>query len=210
MDFDVRNRILELGNGGNWDGAKHLFGEQLTGETMFWYMEGMRPQVFRGTWGRLLGMFGTYPVYYAANIARGFRNATVGGKLAYAGRFLGNTAAIGAGFAALGIDTGRSFWPSWGPVMFSGGPYYWLVNKAILSVGDNYQSRQARAELFGFKVSNGKGFWDPKAMANSDLARWILPNPYVIKNLSRGWDYLNRGEFIKAGLSMGGFSLVNP
>src|SRR6056297_474760 len=102
-DFDQREIVKRLrGNytdasgvtrPGGFDDAVNYYGDIVTRETMFAYTAGSNPIMFNGMWGRIFGMFGHYPVYYAQTLANGLRRGNLADKAQFIGRVVANSAA---------------------------------------------------------------------------------------------------------------------
>ena len=190
IPVDLRNEALSFIRAGKWSNAEDTFARTITTDTMFSYRAGMAPTSFRGAVGKLFGMMGHYPVYYLENVKRALKYSTTGQKIAYAGRFLGNSLALYYAFHdVLGINA-TNFLP-WSPAMFSGGPYYQLMNEALLSFGKGYQSREARAKLFGIKHKNGKLIFDP---TKAEVTKWGIPMGFMTNNIIKGLRYFDDGN----------------
>jgi hypothetical protein len=144
-----RKDILETLLQGGYEQAKDKFAEIMTRDAFFPYKAGTNPLMFHGTYGRLFGGFGHYPVYFTANIARGLSYGDTGQKIAFAARTVGNSLAIYNIFdKVLGIDAKAFLFTS--PMSFSGGPYYDLMNTALKATDLNYYEGDiARAQLPG-------------------------------------------------------------
>ncbi len=190
LPADLKNQALGFIRGGKWANAEDVFARTITSDTMFSYRAGMAPSSFRGAVGKLFGMMGHYPVYYLENIRRAMKYSTTGQKVAFAGRFLGNSLSLYYAFKnVLGINA-TNFLP-WTPSMFSGGPYYQLMNEALMSVGKGYEARQARAKLFGIKHVNGKLTFDP---TKAEITRWGIPFGFLTHNVIKGVKHLEDGD----------------
>jgi hypothetical protein len=177
--------------------AADRYATQLTRETMFEYTSGNGSMAFRGTMGKLFGMFGTYPLYYVDNIRRSIQYASAAEKAAFAGRWLANTTALYGVFAAAGIRM-EAFKP-WSPMSFSGGPFYELFNQGLAAAAGN---EQAFRNLLGIRADG----WDP---TKGELGQWLLPFGFAVKDLRDGVEELSNGNLYRGFLTMTGFSLFD-
>jgi hypothetical protein len=191
---------MKLIGKGQLDSAGDLFGREITMETMFPYRQGTNPLAFKGMIGKVFGQMGHYPVYWAENIARGVSRGNIGNKAAYIARFLGNTTAIGTTLGAMGISA-ANFTP-WQPAMFSGGPWWDLLNDGIKLWSPGYEGRQARAKLLGLKEKDGMPYWDFNTFKKAPQWNVIIPGMLQWRSLGKAADYLNKGDFYKFVLSL--------
>ena len=197
MPMDLKNQAFGFLRAGKWANAEDVFARSITTDTMFSYRAGMAPTSFRGAVGKLFGMMGHYPVYYLENVKRALKYSTPGQKIAYAGRFLGNSLALYHTFHdVLGINA-TNFLP-WMPALFSGGPYYQLMNEALMSFGKGYQSREARAKLFGIKHEDGHIKFDP---AHAEITKWGIPFGFLTNNIAKGIKQLDNDDYWNSFLS---------
>jgi hypothetical protein len=130
--FDVadQQQVVQLLKTQGYRSALDYYGDFLTRETMFPYTAGSNPAMYRGFFGRLFGMFGHYPVYFANNIKNGLSRGTLAQKIQFAGRVAFNSAALWFTFdQVLGIRA-DNFLPH-KTMFFDGGPYYKLMNRAF-------------------------------------------------------------------------------
>ena len=190
MPTDLKNEALSFIRAGKWNNAEDTFARMMTTDTMFSYRAGMAPTSFRGAVGKLFGMMGHYPVYYLENVKRALKYSTFPQKVAYGARFVGNSMALYTAFHdVLGINA-TNFLP-WTPALFSGGPYYQLMNEALMASGKGYQAREARAKLFGIKSQGGHLAFNP---VNADITAWGMPMGFLVKNVAKGIKHLEEGD----------------
>jgi len=177
--------------------AADRYATQITRETMFEYTAGNGSMAFKGTMGKLFGMFGTYPLYYVDNIRRTIQYASATEKAAFAARWLGNCTALYAGFASVGIRM-EAFKP-WSPMSFSGGPYYELFNETLKAAAGD---QQAFNNLIGIRAGKIKPL-------KGEIAQWALPFGFAVKDLADGVELAKEGDYYRAFLSATGFSLFD-
>lgn len=174
--------------------ALDSYGEYTIAETMFLYQKTNAPEMYHGLIGKMFGQYGTYPVNYFQNVIRGFTNGTAADKAL----FIARTGAIGlglyAGFRAVGIQA-KNFLP-WSPMMFSGGPMYNIGVKAIQSMGNGYEARQARAELLSLLPIDKKD--------GQYVLQWPRTAPffYQYRTLRDFLEYSDKGDWYKAWLAL--------
>lgn len=160
-DFDQREVLKRLAgykdaNGrmiaGSFENAVDYYGDAVTRETMFAYTAGSNPMMFNGMWGRLFGMFGHYPVYYAQTLLNGLRRGNLADKAIFAGRVVANSAALWFAFEQVMGIRADDFKP-WKTMFFDGGPYFKLVTEALSTFAGSpdaswKQLRQDATRLF--------------------------------------------------------------
>lgn len=181
-DFDQR-KILQLLRGykdesgrmiaGSFNNAMDYYGDIVTRETMFAYTAGANPMMFNGMWGRLFGMFGHYPVYYAQTLINGLRRGNLADKAIYAGRVIANTAALWVAFdQVLGVRA-DDFKP-WKVMFFDGGPYFKLVTEAL-------------STLAGSPGASWKTL-------RQDATRMFVPGSLQARSIIQGLDLMEAGQ----------------
>lgn len=208
MPIDLQEKILQSVDQGRfagseavaiskYQGAAHLYASEIVNQTMFKYSVGNGSMAFRGTMGRVFGMFGTYPLYYVENIRRTLNSASVSEVMGFAGRFLANTAALYGAFSAFGIRM-DAFKP-WNPMLFTGGPFYEMSNKIMqAATGD----QRAFNSLVGLRA----GGFSP---LDSELLQWGLPFGFAVNDLADGVKAYQDGDIYGALLNATGFSLFD-
>lgn len=185
-------------------GAKHIFSNEMVKETMFNYKPGTRPNWGRGVLGRLFGQMGVYPTWYATNLMRvgGSRILPMGKKLAFAGRFLGNSLALYGAFTQFAKIKADNFLP-WQPLTFTGGPWFNIAIDMLKSMGPGYVGREARAKVFGLKETSEDGEWGMKwDPGSSDLLRMITPGSLAFRSFMKAGEYYNQGDQWRFFLSL--------
>ena len=131
----------------------------MANETQWIYQLGAGPAAFSQGWGRLFGMYGTWPMWYTQHLIRG---ATRGNAIDKA-RFWGWTAAVNASFAATATTAGINI-SRWSPLQslwFTGGPYVeWGVDARNIMGGG--MERDVALSKWGLRdTGNGVAF-DPR------------------------------------------------
>lgn len=204
LDPSMQSQIMELVNKGNLEAAGDLYGKQIVGLTQFRYTAGWRPPKWKGTTGKLFGMFGTYPVQFVENIRAAMRYASFGEKMATATQLAAMMGALHVAAKSVGVR----FNP-WEAMTFSGGPYFHMAATAFKTMAPGYTGRQARAELLGVKERDGKPYMDWKSFSNSDLARWFVPSGFQIRSINRGFESLGKGDSYTAFLNFTGAPIIH-
>jgi hypothetical protein len=115
--------------------------------------------------------------------------------------WLGNSAALYGAFRAVGIEM-DDFKP-WNPLIFTGGPYYELFNKALAAAGGD---QQALSNLTGIRQKDGDIKWMP---ARAELLQWSIPFSMAAKDFAEGVGYLAEGDHYRGYMNMTGFRLVD-
>jgi hypothetical protein len=197
---DLKEKVKFWLRNGQVQEAATTFADWMTEQTLFSYRKGMSPIWAKGIVGKLFGMFGTYPAYYVENIRTALKYMPRGAKLAYMGRFLGNSFLLYEAFKnAFGVNA-NNFLP-WVPGSFSGGPMYDLMNKALKSMDiKSYAGRQARAELMGLTTKDGKPSWK---FMQSDIGRTLTG--YQLRSVIDAVEAFDDGDLYGGFLSLGSF-----
>jgi len=195
----IRNQVFDaLANKKNFELAADIAGRQWINETMFPYRAGMMPAWYKGTLGKAFGMFGHYPVYYLQNMINGLTRGGLVDRAAYAAGLAANTAILYNVFdQVLGIRE-LSFLP-WVPATFSGGPFYHLMNKAIMATNTrSYEGRQARSELgLGFSIKDGKPHYQFSPAAIWRTTRWVVPGGFAMTSWAKAFRAANEGDYVR-------------
>lgn len=132
QDSQVVNEFLRRA-GTSPEGAARYAGKAASDVTNFLYGRGMQPRWMRGVGGRLLGQFGTWPLWYIDYLRRSTTNMVANGYKAEAAAFIArhaltNAAIAYAGSKVLNVDLGR--WMMYPSVFYSGGPG-WQVAQGL-------------------------------------------------------------------------------
>lgn len=141
FDFNNPARI----NQETIDGARLMYGGQVSDETFFLYQAAENPKSFQGVIGKAFGRYGTYSVGYRANLVHGLTRGTAAQRFGFGMRFLGNQMALWAGFSVLGINAAN--YVPFAPAIFTGGPMFDLGVNTLRSFGSGYEADQARAAV---------------------------------------------------------------
>lgn len=109
----------------NPESAARFIGKQMSDVTQFLYGRGMQPYWMRSVWGKFLGQYGTWSLWYVDYVTRTTRNLMRNGHHGEAMKFLGrnalvNLAIVTAGHEVLEVDLSR--WLSYPSIFYSGGP----------------------------------------------------------------------------------------
>lgn len=178
--------------------AAAFAGKQLSDVTNFLYGRGMQARWMRSVPGRILGQFGTWPMWYIDYLRRVSTNMVRNGYRAEAARFLArhalvNAAIIYAGQKVLNIDLSR--WSSYGSVFYSGGPALQLVaGVATLNRGLGSEVTGSEDPLQQSRITEGTG------MINQVLPNFI-PFYYAGRDAIRLSNAYDRTEALAAALS---------
>jgi hypothetical protein len=182
-DFDQKEVIRRLQgdwtdaegrvHAGGFDAAVDYYGDIVTRETMFAYTAGSNPMSFDGMWGRLFGMFGHYPVYYAQTIFNGLKRGNLLDKAQFAGRVAFNSAVLWAAFEGAWGIRADDFKP-WKTMFFDGGPYFKLLSNALSAAA-------------GSPYSN----WD---MVFQDAGRLFTPGSLQFRSINEGLKLMQEGR----------------
>ena len=201
---DLKEKVKFFMKNGQVQEAAQTFADWMTEQTLFPYRKGMSPLWSKGMVGKFFGMFGTYPAYYIENFRTALKNMPGAAKMAYLGRFLGNSALLYGIFKeGLGINA-YNFVP-WNPASFTGGPMWDLMGKAIKTLDTkSYAGRQARAELFGLTTKDGK---PSLKFFSSDLGRMMTG--YQLRSMIDAVNDFQEGEVYRGFLNLGSFP-INP
>jgi len=188
LDDAEKRTILSALTDESWERARDLLSDALIRETQFPYRHGTNPLIFNGLFGRMFGMFGHYPVYFADNVLKNMRNLPTTDKIAFAAR----TATIGAGLGfvfndVLGIRT-DDFNPA-KSMIFTGGPYFDMIQQG-LQLADPYNWGTGQA----------------KRMVN-DAQKILIPGYYAGRGIVKGSQSLAEGDIYRGLLELSSVSL---
>lgn len=200
MPSDIRQTMQTMIENGKWNAAANLYATEMVRETMFVYQRGYGPGMFNGMIGKLFGMFGTYPAWYVENVRKALKNMSWGERAAFAARFTGNATALYGAFQLAGINA-RNFL-FWQPAIFSGGPMYTLMNGVLATASPGYKGRQARGEVYGLKVKDGKPYID---LWDAEITRWLMPFGFMVRSVKKAYDSLKEGNSYEALLNLTSF-----
>jgi hypothetical protein len=105
--------------------AARFVGKQMSDVTQFLYGRGMQPFWMRSTFGKFLGQYGTWSLWYIDYLTRTTQNLRRAGHTGEAIKFLARNAMVNgailyAGHEVLEIDLGR--WLAYPAIFYSGGP----------------------------------------------------------------------------------------
>lgn len=155
--------------------ALQWLGVTAANETQWIYQLGAGPSLFTHGVGRLFGMFGTWPTWYASFLARGLSNGTAGQRASFAGW----TAAVHTAFASSALWTANTFnLSNWSPLSslhWAGGPAYdWFTDMTDIISGarpsgqEPATRRQLALSDVGIRDTGqhvpvpGLGYFDPR------------------------------------------------
>ena len=107
---------------GSQDDAIGFLAKQLSNETQYVYRLGAGPAMFSHGAGRLFGMYGTWPTWYADFLAHGLTTGTAKDKA----RFIGYSAAVQAAFMNAVYVTGVNLnrWTGLSSFNWAGSPFF--------------------------------------------------------------------------------------
>lgn len=145
-------------------------------ETNFIYGMGAQPAWMQSIPGRLVGMFGTWPLWAIESYLRPMRHATRAQQL----KFYARTAALTGAFANMGIQMGIDMWSWMAPLSTAG----WSGGPAVEH------------------VVNAKKMWDAPADQKAQaFRRWtggmaslVIPGQIAFNDAMRSMDLLGAGN----------------
>lgn len=173
---DITRMLMTQG----YSSALDRYADVLTDETMFPYSHGSNPALFRGFLGRLFGMFGHYPVYFAQNLRNGLLRGSAADRLAFAGRVVANSAALWFTFEKVFGVKADQFLPH-KTLFFSGGPYYKLMGNALSAMAGEPGAPSMTQVL-------------------REAGRVLIPGSSHMRGFERGVQALQRGHAYEAWL----------
>lgn len=117
----VKNKFRELHRVHGREQALRFVGKQASDQTNFMYGAGVQPAWMQTWYGKLLGTFGTWPIWAVENFYIQSRNATAPQIAKYWARM----GILGGIFSNIMLQTGYNLWSWVAPtsVLYSGGPY---------------------------------------------------------------------------------------
>jgi len=142
-----QTELMRLWSERGTEAAKAYHATRVVELTQFTYNNLYNPRYMgRTTIGRIVGMFGHYPVSYAETLRQTFAQRRGEALVRTVGRFAVVSTAIAAVHSELGLDP-TSYTP-WGQIMFTGGPHARLFITAIDSLDmRSFEGAQARAQI---------------------------------------------------------------
>lgn len=173
--------------------ARDELATQLTRETMFPYRGFENPTVFKGLRGRIFGMFGHYPVFFRENVMRAISNKSLAEIGAFAARWTATTYVLFSVFQDLFGVSAMNFHPL-GQMVFTGGPYYELINEA-LNAFDPYEIQR-------------RGFDNVMTGVLDRAEQVLVPGSVMRRSFFEGVEMLRQGDRHEAILRMMSFPMV--
>ena len=184
---DLRDQAMAFMKKGDTAVVEDMLGNYVVERTMFPYRSGMSNIMYRGTIGKLFGRMGHYPLYYVDNVRRSLMELPMEEKLAYGATWVANSALLYEGYKKLfGVEANQFLFYS--PMMFTGGPYYEVMEnfRELLDAGP--LAKQKAERLFGV---NSDGSIDPM---DSQLGKLMVPGGTHIAKIRGGVEQLEKGN----------------
>jgi hypothetical protein len=200
----VREFHRRLATEGEINAAKWI-GVQIANETQWVYQLGAGPALFSSVPGRLFGMYGTWPTWYASHLARGMRmkgmdRAAFFGRSAILWGSLSTFGTVTAAGFGIGINTSR--WSSLNSLQWTGSPLFdWFKDMTdiiggVTGTGEATARRQLALGSRGLRDTGpGTGFHpipgipgsrvevsDPRALLSSPLS-FMVPGALQFKDI---------------------------
>lgn len=119
-DGPIRKRFDDLVTNGKYEEAADFLGRTTASEMAFIHGFGQHPYLWGTNWGRLLGQFGTFPVWERNFAFRLASRGTTGARIARMTRYIAAEAATKLAGAASGFNVGN--WMMSYNMGFTGGP----------------------------------------------------------------------------------------
>lgn len=107
------------------ESAARFLGKQHSDVTQFLYGRGMQPYWMRSVWGKFLGQYGTWSLWYIDYLSRTTKNLMRAGHTGEAIKFIGRNAVFNAAILYAGkevLDVDMSRWLAYPAIFYSGGP----------------------------------------------------------------------------------------
>jgi len=176
--------------------AGEYFGSRITELTMFPYRAGTSPLVFSGTFGKVFGMMGHYPVYYVDNLRRMVQHMSPGELMVAGSTFAMNSMALYGFYKyVMGVEA-RNFLP-WNPAMFGGGPMFDLSVQGLdLIGGGDMEKKQALTRILGVSTT-ADGELNVR-LGQSQLVKNLVPGSYQMRSIVRAWEAWDNGDLMAA------------
>jgi hypothetical protein len=188
--------------------AAKWYAAQVTNDTQFVYQAGAGPRAFNSRAGKLFGMYGTWPSWYASLIEQRLRYGTPVDKA----RFIGYTTAVHLGFMNMAYLTGINM-SKWTGLQFgwAGGPAFDIVKDLSDIVEGEQVSGEPTAErelaLSKYGVRDpGTGLFeirDPRRLIEG-TAGLFFPGMYAVRDVREAMKEENP---IAGGMRAMGFQL---
>lgn len=136
-DF-IRNAVISKLRNRGLDSAADYYGRHVAQDTQWIYQRNNLPEAWQGTWGKIFGQFGVWPINFAGYLKRNVgdtlawnKRGDVGGD--YARKFIMRYSIMLAGLAAGGLGTGieTGSWNASNPLSFEGGPAFQALKNML-------------------------------------------------------------------------------
>lgn len=163
------------------EAALGFFGKNAADVTQWMYGRGNQPWWMRTVFGRLMGQYGTWPLWYMDFLKRTTRNMVQNGYGLQAVRFLGRVAiangAMGVAGAAIGVQLGK--WSGVSSFFFTGGPGAEVLGGIVSLV------RGTGNVLFEEDNAFGKSRMTEGARILARVSEAYIPGSYVVRDITR-------------------------
>lgn len=203
LDAPIQQEFLRrLGN--DPINAASYLGKEGTDFTQFLYGRGMQPKWMRSVFGKFLGQYGTWPLWFIDYQTRMIGNLAKNGTMSDVARFIGRQAVVNGAVVAVGARLGLEFgkWLSYPAMFYSGGP--------------GVQMLAGGAQVMRGLSSQATGDYDPSAPAKvteglNDLmqsAGSFIPFRSALRDMSRFQDAVQDGSMREATASVMGSKIA--
>lgn len=143
---EIERQAITKFHAGDYDGLANYLGNHLQKETQFVYDRAAGSQLLRGTRGRLLGQFGTWPTWYFEFLRNLATRGTEANRAKSLAIFAGvNVGIYEAAYHMFGVDGAK--WLFFAPLFYTGGPALQTLIDASQSLGRGPGGDIARWEL---------------------------------------------------------------
>jgi hypothetical protein len=161
-----------LNKGKGVDAFVHQVSKLASDRTQVLYDAFNQPSIFRGSFGRLMGQYTSWPInmLHLVKDRLSSDSLTFGQKAAFFAELGITTGAIAAGVNSVGLSPRQ--WAPWNMMLFQGGPYYQMVNDA-----------------FGFLNGSQEGL---KGLANAMTS--LIPFALEGEGVMRAWQAMQDGD----------------
>jgi hypothetical protein len=198
--------------------AARWYGAQMSNATQWIYQLGAGPAAFSHGFGRIFGMFGTWPAWFAENLRRGLTQGTVADRA----RFAAWTAAVNGIFWLVAADTGMNIarWTGLASFPWAGSPIFDLgtdvfdIITGVTESGEASPDRALALAKMGMRHIEGGPFFtarvvDPKKLYWNTLAMFT-PGAYFYKDVRDTMEMLEGGDVVGAFSEFLGVSEADP
>lgn len=193
----------------NQDDAIDWFSTYMSNQTQWLYQLGAGPSAFSHGFGKLFGMYGTWPTWFAQYVSKGMTKGTTADKI----QFLGWTSAVTGLFTSSAYWTGLNLsrWTGFSSFEWAGSPFWDWAKDATDIWGGVQSSGEPTAErtlalgergmrdtgsgipLLGLLPGGRLDIKDPRKLFDSTVGMFT-PGLYALRDGEQTLEAMGRGD----------------